>query len=554
MSVHIEILSAPRRRRLGPLAAAVCAAALLAGCGGAGTPKIGSAGEGSGASGGSGAATSGATTGGSGSPVHGGSLTMDIPTSPQNFDIDTTNDNESIWALQDMAESLYSNAPDGKSVVPWLATGYTLSHDKLVWTFHLRHGVRFSDGRPMTSKDVVWSITQAAAKQDAANSYVDTAIKSVIAEGPYTVKITTHEPWAPLLADLAMYANAIFPDHFLGETRAQFFQHPVGTGPFKVGRWVKGQYLRLVRNPYYWQKGKPYLDSLTLQDVSDANTRIVQLRGGQAQIIEQAPFALLPSLQTSSTQVGLFPSSRIDYVTMNERFKPFANVHVRRAIAEALDRPAIMKAVFFGHGQVADSPFMPILRYYSPVGLPAYNVAAAKAELAKSPYPHGGFTVNFIAAAGDPIQGPIAQIVAAELAKLGIKVQIHQLDPSEVQAEEQSFHYGMRETYWTNDIIDPDEYTSFTLCGSGPKCGGVFANFTHFDNSEIDKLTLQGETTLNTAKRAAIYRRIQQIAAQQIPMVWLGYSPFAYAYSTSVHGFRVTTQGSTHFENVWVGK
>src|SRR4029077_1107027 len=140
----------------------------------------------------------------------------------------TTNDNESIWALQDMAEQLFSNAPDGHSVVPWLATSYKLSANKLTWTFQLRHGVRFSNGQQMTSKDVVWSITQAASSKDAANSYVDTAIKSVTADGPHAVKITTHEPWAPLLADLAMYANAIFPDHFLGQSRAQFFQHPIG--------------------------------------------------------------------------------------------------------------------------------------------------------------------------------------------------------------------------------------------------------------------------------------------------------------------------------------
>jgi peptide/nickel transport system substrate-binding protein len=544
--VHILKPQMRAKRVIGGCLTALFVSVSLAACGGSGTTTLASLNNS--------ATTAGGSSGAGGTPVHGGSLTMDIPTSPQNFDIDSTNDNESIWALQDMAETLYSNAPDGKSVIPWLATGYTVSANKLDWTFHLRHGVRFSNGRPMTSKDVVWSITQAAAKQDAANSYVDTAIKSVTAEGPYTVRITTNQPWAPLLADLAMYANAIFPDHFLGESRSQFFQHPVGTGPFKLATWVKGQYLKLVRNPDYWQKGKPYLNSLTLQTVSDANTRIVQLRGGQAQIVEQAPFALLPSLQSAGLQVGLFPSSRIDYVTMNERFKPFANVHVRRAVADAIDRPAIMKAVFFGHGQVADSPFMPGLRYYSPVGTPAYNLAAAKAQLKQSPYPHGGFTVDFIAASGDPIQGPVSQIIASELAKLGIKVQIRQLDPSEVQAQEQSFHYGMRETYWTNDITDPDEYTSFTLCGSGPKCGGVFANFTHFNDPQINKLTLEGETTLNSTRRAAIYKRIQQLAAQQVPMVWLGYSPFSYAYGSAVHGFRVYTQGNTHFENVWLSK
>jgi peptide/nickel transport system substrate-binding protein len=490
----------------------------------------------------------------SSTPQHGGNLTVDIPTSPQDFDIDTTSDNESIWALQDVAESLFSNAANGHSVTPWLATSDKLSANKLVWTVQLRHGVRFSNGQTMTSKDVAWSLMQAAGPKDGANNYVDAAIKSVTPDGRYAVKIITKEPWAPLLSDLAMYANAIFPANLLGQSRSQFFQDPIGTGPFKISKWAKGQYLKLVRNPYYWQQGKPYLDSLTLNTVADSNTRIVQLKGAKAQVIEDAPFALLPSLQAAGLKLGLFPSSRIDYVTMNEKEKWFQDPHVRIAIAEALNRTAIMKAVFFGHGQVANSPFMPILEYYSQANLPLYNLKAAKAELAKSAYPHGGFTVQFLAASGDPIQSTVAQIIKAELAPLGIKVQIQQLDPSEVQAEEQSFHYGMRETYWTNDIVDPDEYTSFTLCGSASKCGGVYANFTHFDNPTIDKLTLQGETTLNPAKRAAIYKQIQQLAAQQMPMIWLGYSPFSYAYGSTVHGLYVETQGNTHYENVWLSK
>lgn len=527
---------------LGPKTAAVaaCAGLVLAGCDGGGQQL--------GASGG------GATpAGSSATPVRGGNLTLDTETPALDFDIDTTNDNESIWALEDMAEGLYSNSANGRSVIPWLATGYTLSSSKLVWTFNLRRGVKFSNGHPMTSKDVAWSIEQAAGPKDVSNNYVDAAIKKVVTDGPYKVKIITREPWAPLLSDLAMYANDIFPANLDGESRARFFQDPIGTGPFKLARWVKGQYVKLDRNPYYWQKGKPYLNSLTLQAVSDSNTRMVQLKGNQAQAIEGVPFQLISSLKsTSGIDVGLFPSSRIDYITMNEQDKPLANVHVRLAVAYALNRPAIMKSVFAGYGKTANSPFMPILKYYTAADLPAYDLAEAKKQMAESPYPHGGFTVKFLAASGDLIQTPVAQIVQSELAKLGIHVQIETLDPSAVQQEEQSFHYGMRETYWTNDIIDPDEYTAFTLCGSAKDCGGVYANFTHFNDAQINHLTLAGERTLNTADRAAIYKQIQQLAARQIPMVWLGYSPFAYAYSSAVHGFVVTTQGNTHFENVWL--
>jgi peptide/nickel transport system substrate-binding protein len=474
---------------------------------------------------------------------------IDTATPAQDFDVNSTSDNESIWPLDEIAEELYVNGRDGKSLEPWLATGYQLSTDKLTWTFQLRHGVRFSNGRPMTSKDVVWSIDQSL-NPKSTWSFIDSPIKSVAPDGAYAVKITTKHPWAPLLADLALFANAVFPDHYLGESRAQFFSHPVGTGPFALDRWVKGQYLRLKRNPYYWQPGKPYLNTVTYQAVADASTRVVQLRGNQAQVIEQAPFPLMSSLRASGFKLGLFPSTRIDYVTMNELFKPFKDPHVRLAIAEALNRAAIMNSVFFGHGQVADSPLMPNVTFYSPVGLPAFSLAAAKRELAQSSYPHGGFTVDFIAGAGDPVQSPVAQIVASELKPLGITVKIRQLDPSQVTAQEQSFHFGMRETYWTMDIIDPDEYVSFVMCGS---CGS-FANWTHFDSRQIDKLTAQAETTFDSGTRAAIYQQIQKLGAEESPIVWLGYSPYAYVYSAKVHNYYVYPEGNAHLEDVWLSK
>jgi|SRR5579884_23775 len=482
--------------------------------------------------------------------IRGGNLVIDTATPSQDFDVNTTSDNESIWPYDEMAETLYVNGSDGKTLKPWLATSYTLSKNKLHWTFHLRHGVRFSNGKPMTAKDAAFSIDQAL-NPKSTWSFVDTAIKNAKATGPYTVVVTTKYPWSPLLADIALFANAVIPANFGGETRAQFFQHPIGTGPFEFSKWVKGQYLKLVRNPYYWQKGKPYLDSVTYQAVADDNTRVVQLRGGQADVVENAPFALLSSLKSQGYRLGLFPSTRIDYVTMNEQQAPFKDIHVRRAISYAIDRPAIIHSIFFGQGQVASSPFMPKLPFYiSNAGVLPYSLVKAKAELAKSKYPNGGFSVDFIAGSGDQVQTGVAQVVQNDLKPLGITVNIRQLDPSEVTTQEQSFHFGMRETYWTMDIADPDEYASFTFCGT---CGS-FANWTHFDDPTVDKLLKQADTTFDNAKRATIYAQLQKRVAADAPIVWLGYSPYRYVYSSKVHGYRVYPEGNAHLENVWLSK
>lgn len=483
----------------------------------------------------------------SGQPVHGGNLVIDVATPQQDFDVNTTSDNESIWTLDQVAQTLYLNGPDGRSLRPGLATSYSLSASKLQWTFRLRHGVRFSTGAPMTSKDVVFSIDQALNPKSIWN-FIDAPIKSVVAAGPDAVVITTKTPWAPLRADLALFANAIFPDNYGGQTRADFFSDPVGTGPFKIASWTKGQSVKLVRNPYYWQPGRPYLNSVTYNAVSDASTRVVQLKGNQTQIIEAAPFAQLASLKAAGYQLGLFPSTRIDYVTMNELSKPFKDPRVRLAVSEALNTKAIMQAVFFGHGQAANSPLMPTVSYYSPVGLHVGNLALARNELASSSYPHGGFSIDFIAGSGDPIQTAVAQIVQAELRPLNINVKIRELDPAQVTTQEQSFQFGMRETYWTMDIIDPDEYISFVLDGQA----GSYANFTHFNNPVINSLTSQAETTFTSTTRQALYTRIQRLAAAQAPIVWLGYSPYDYVYSSAVHGFSVYPEGNAHLEDVWL--
>jgi peptide/nickel transport system substrate-binding protein len=318
------------------------------------------------------------------------------------------------------------------------------------------------------------------------------------------------------------------------------------------GTWVKGQYLKLVRNPNYWQAGKPYLDSITYQTVADDNTRVLQLRGGQDQIIEAVPYGQIAALKSESgIQLGLFPSTRIDYVTMNELEKPLNDVHVRRAISEAIDRNAILQAAFFGNGQVADSPFMPNLMYYTPnAGVLPFDLTAAKKELAQSSVPNGGFSIDFIAGSGDQLQTSVAQIVQQDLKALNITVNIRLLDPSQVTDQEQAFKFGMRETFWTMDIVDPDEYTSFAFDGQA----GSFSNFTHFDDPTIDSLNTQAEKVFDPTQRANLYAQMQQKLAAAAPMVWLAVSPYRWAFTDKVHGFTVYPEGNVPFADVWLSK
>jgi peptide/nickel transport system substrate-binding protein len=226
--------------------------------------------------------------------------------------------------------------------------------------------VKFSNGTPMTSADVKFSIDKASAAAKGWG-YINTAIKSVAAPTPSTVVVTLKYPWAPLLADLSLFSNGIVPANYGGQTETQFYNAPIGTGPFKSDYWHKGSALKLVRNPNYWQPGKPYLNSVTWTDVPSDNTRELQLKGGQAQIDEFPAWSTVASLKsTPNVAMNLFNSTRTDYLAFNELRKPFQDVHVRRAISLAVNRAALVKAVLFGNGKPANSLFPLQVPYYQP--------------------------------------------------------------------------------------------------------------------------------------------------------------------------------------------
>jgi peptide/nickel transport system substrate-binding protein len=499
---------------------------------------------------GSGGSSSSTGSGNSGGPVHGGNLIFDAVQDAQSMNNTTVFDNNSIWIFEQIFQPLYTVTNDGKGVKPWLATGYTVSANKLTYTLTLRKGVKFSNGQPMTSADVKFSIDQNR-KATAGWAYLDSAISAVDDPSPDTVVIHLKFPWAPLLADLSIFANGIIPNNYDGQTEAEFYTHPIGTGPFKWDYWHKGQALKLVRNPYYWQKGKPYLNSVTWEDVPSDNTRELDLKGGQAQIDQTPAWSTVASLKTTpGVDMDLFNSTQTNYLAFNELRKPFQDVHVRRAISFAVNRGALVKAVLFGNGKPANSLFPPQVPFYQAAtqGL-QYNVAAAKAEMAKSSVPHG-FTTDILVPSGNSDYITIATILQAELKPLGIKLNITELDPNTVNEDEQTLKYDMVLTLWTMDIPDPDELATFAVDPNS----GARSFFTAYDNPTVVKDTHLAETTTDPAKRQALYNVIQADSAADAFMAYLYYSPYPYATTTNVHGFYVTPLGNMHMEDVWLSK
>ena len=334
-----------------------------------------------------------------------------------------------------------------------------------MYTLKLRRGVRFSNGNAMTSADVKFSIDDARA-QDKGWGFLDVAIKNIKAPNPSTVVFNLKYPWAPFLADLALFANGIIPNNFAGQKRAEFYKHPIGTGPFMWDKRVVGTSVSFKRNPYYWQKGKPYLDRVTWTYVSDQNTRELQLRGGQIEINEFPPFSSIKKLQnTAGVKMLLFPSTRTDYLLMNQAYAPLKDVHVRRAISYSVDRAAMLKALFFGFGKPANSFMPPQVPYYDPKspGI-QYNPSKAKAEMAKSKYKNG-FTVEMLVGAGAADEQRLAQVIQQALKAIKINVKFRQVDTSTEFSQIQERKYQLALSYWTMDIADPDELVTFAVDG-----------------------------------------------------------------------------------------
>jgi len=459
--------------------------------------------------------------------------------------------NESIWMDQNLYSRLLQPNATGTGLLPDLASSWNISADGLTYTFHLRPDAQFSDAVPVTAKDVVYSIDRSR-NTSGGWGFLLTAVKTVSAADPHTVVITLSQPHAPLLADLAMYAYSIVPEKLVKAQGKAFWQHPVGSGPFMVTSYSADSEIDLARNPHFYGT-KPKISKVKIMIVPDDNTRVLMLESKKADVIENPPGNLVSQIdKTPGLSVQLFPSTRVDFIQLDEHYKPFKNLFVRQALNYALNRSAIVKLAYQGHA-IPGASFMPYKMQYYDSGIRPYpyNVAKARQLLAKGGYPHG-FNTFLITVSGDVAGQAEAVVVKSELAAVGINVNIQSYELLTAYNKEDNGHSQMGERYWTNDIIDPDEVATF-----GANCkGGASAFNSYWCDSQANSLVDQARAELSTAKRQQMYAQIQQIVYQQSPFIVTDYSPYRYGVGNWVKGFHVTPLGNydLSLENLTVNK
>lgn len=489
----------------------VTGALLLTGCGGGG---------------------GGSTTGSSGSseePRKGGS--MDVVQGAEVITLDPLKaiDGASITVLSQIIEPLYKTSPDDE-IVPWLVTGETQSPDGLTWTFELKKGVKFSDGQPLTADDVVFSLDAARESVNAESLFE--AVKDVKATSPSTVVVTTKEPTASLLANLSSFNASIVPEDFGGLTEAEFGQRPVGTGPFKLGPWKRGQLLTLERNTNYWDPDRPLLDKVVVRGVPDENSRLSQLRGGEADIIQAPAFSQIEGLEsTPGLVVGQYAMGKADMINLNSTVPLFKSAKVREAIDLAVDREAIISAALSGIGETAGSWLSPPILYHdAEIKPPARDIAKAKELLAEAVKEEGvdpSFTLQ--ATAGETYPTTASQIIQQDLEEVGFNVELQPLDGSALIAQLSGGDYEATLILLYPSLLDPSNLVGFYLATNG--------FFTGADISKETKLAKEGQLESDPEKRRQAYYSLQESVGDQRFLITLDYSPYVWAMQDSVAGF-----------------
>jgi peptide/nickel transport system substrate-binding protein len=447
--------------------------------------------------------------------------------------------NESIWLDQNLYSRLLQPNSTGTGLLPDLATSWDIAKNGLTYTFHLRTDAEFSNGTPLTADDVVYSIKRSRAFSGGWG-FLLTAVKTITAPDEHTVKITLSQPHAPLLADLAMYAYSVVPEKLVKAQGAKFFQHPIGSGPFMVTSYNADSEIDLTANPHFYGT-KPKIKNVKILIVPNDNTRVLMLESKKADVIENPPGNLVTQInKTPGLSVQLFPSTRVDFIQLDQHYKPFKSQLVREALNYAINRKAIVQLAYQGHATEGSS-FMPYkMQFWNDSLKPyPYDPAKAKQLLKQAGYPNG-FKTFLITVSGDVAGQAEAVVVKQELAAVGINVNIQSYELLTAYNKEDNGHSQMGERYWTNDIIDPDEVATF-----GADCkGGANAFNSYWCSAQASSLVNKARAELDNTKRQQMYDQIQQIVYQQSPFLVVDYSPYRYGIGNWVHGFHATPLGN----------
>lgn len=528
-----------RRFRLGPVVAVLAAVVVVAVLVVALTSGSGS----------DSASSSSAPAGGSGQPISQVTVGLEyqIPT------LDDTKNTSLFQTLGLSLETLVRVSPQGK-LEPWLAEKVDRTNDT-TYVYRLRRGVKFSDGNELTADDVVNSIDYYSASSSAI-TYVFASIKRIYAQDRYTVVVRLKSADASWPWQLAS-APGIFEKRHQQAHKATFGNPGtliVGTGPWKWDSLDPSSGATLSANPYYWG-GPVNVKRIALRFFQDETSEALAFRAGEIDVAFPSDARAFAS--TSGAKVQNVPSLQPVLLELDTLAPPWNDVHVRRAVAYAIDRTAILKAS--GAPGSSSTTIIPAPQLYTLASrsevdamlasLPQYphDLAKARAEMAQSRYAHGA-SADFNTLAGFGFR-EMAQVIKAQLAPIGITLNIKIMEPNKwlaliSGADRKAI--GIQLVHLSGNTLDPSEIPSQDLGSVNVRPGGF--NESNWAPKDVDALLAEGRATLDPAKRLAIYRKFLTRWATDVPSVALGQAPVSVALG---HGLSWPTFNALYMATPW---
>ena len=464
-------------------------------------------------------------------------IALDLP--PTNLDPRIGTDTSSERLSQLLFVSLVKK-DERSEIEPDLATRWEIP-DPRTYVFHLRHDVKFHDGRALTAKDVLFTFRSIlnGSVRTVKSGHPYNLIDSIEAPDAYTVVFRLKEVFAPFLWNMARGAIGIIPEG----SGVDFNRHPVGAGPFEFVRYLQDEEVVLKRSELYFGE-KPSISILRFKIIPEAIVCALELRKGTVDI---ALNVLTPDMvevlrRDDDLKVMQAEGTRYQYVAFNLDDPVFRDIRVRQAFAYGIDREKIIKYLWRGQAQPAANVIPPNnWAYESSVKIYPYDPERARALLKDAGYEHLSFTYR---TSSDDTGRLIAAILQQQLREIGVSMEIRSNEFATFYADIIAGNFQMYSLRWIGGNNDPDIFNLIFHSKMVPNNG---ANRGHYSNPRVDQLIELSRREIDVEKRRQAYHEIQRIAAEELPYISLFYADNVCVYNKRIDGIKLYPAGDYDF-------
>ncbi|MBY3599593.1 ABC transporter substrate-binding protein [Rhizobium bangladeshense] len=473
-----------------------------------------------------------------------GVLTIGRREDSTTFDPIKTAQNIDNWVFSNVYDVLIRVDKTGTKLEPGLAESWTISDDGLTYTLTIRD-TKFSDGSPLTAEDAAYSLLRI--RDDPASLWSDSykVIETAVATDAHTLTIKLRNPSAPFLSTLALPNASVISKKGMESLGADAYgEKPIASGAFVIDEWRRGDRVILKKNPNFWEADRVKLDGVEWISVPDDNTRMLNVQAGELDAAIFVPFSRVEELKKDpNLNVDIDASTREDHLLINHAHGALGKKEVRQALDLAIDKKAIVDTVTFGQGTVANS-YVPkgALYYYADNLQRPYDPAKAKQMLAAAGA--SDLTLNYVVRAGDEVDEQTAVLVQQQLQKAGITANLQKVDPSQEWDMLVAGDYDISVNYWTNDILDPDQKTTFVL---GHDSNNNY--LTNYKNEAVKELVAKARLELDPKKREEMYVDLQKMAKDDVNWIDLYYSPYINVSRKNIENFHQNPLGRFFLED-----